>query len=468
MKTETAKVITEEIIGKLRNISGNDWVVSDISQMESYLYDETELAVRPAAADGCVVVKPGTAEEVSEIVKLANEYVIPVVPRGGGTGLCGAAIPTKASIVVSLERLNKLVEFDDKNIMITVEAGVTLEGLLEELKEHDKLFFPVHPGDEGAQIGGMVVENAGGVRAVKHGIMRNHIKGVEVVLPTGELVNLGGKLIKNNMGYDLLHMMIGSEGTLGIVTKATLKLYAKNPNIGTLLVSFNSTEEASDIVPKILQDGITPLAIEYMDREVAMESAEHIGQAYPATEGCADLMFILDEATEDDLYDKCERIVAMCEENGAVDSLIAETTKEQRALLEIRSNVYTAYKENVADALDIAVPSGSVPDMLKDIDRIAKKYNTTSPAVGHIADGNVHNFLMLDKGEIPEYLDDMRNEMYDAAISYGGTVTAEHGTGKTRKRHMEQQYSAREIEIMQNIKRAFDPNGIFNPGTIVD
>ena len=468
MKTEAARVINEEIIGKLQNISGNDWVVSDMSQMESYLYDETELAVRPVAADGCVVVKPGSAEEVSDIVKLANEYKIPVVARGGGTGLCGAAIPTSTSIVVSLERLNKLVEFDDKNIMVTVEAGVTLEGLLEIMKEHDNLFFPVHPGDEGAQIGGMVVENAGGVRAVKHGIMRNHIKGVEVVLPTGELVNLGGKLIKNNMGYDLLHMMIGSEGTLGIVTKATLKLYAKNPNIGTLLVSFNSAEEASDVVPKILQSGITPLAIEYMDREVALESADHIGQAYPASEGSVDLMFILDEATEDELYEKCERIVGMCEENGAVDSLIAETTKEQRALLEIRSNVYTAYKENIADALDIAVPSGAVPDMLKDIDKIAKKYNTISPAVGHIADGNVHNFLMLDNGKIPEYLDDMRNEMYDAAISYGGTVTAEHGTGKTRKIHMEQQYTAREIEIMQNIKKAFDPNGIFNPGTIVD
>lgn len=468
MKTETVKVVTEEIVGKLKNISGNDWVVTDISQMQSYLYDETELAVRPVAADGCVVVKPGTAEEVSEIVKLANEYLIPVVPRGGGTGLCGAAIPIKASIVISLERLNKLVEFDDKNIMITLEAGVTLEGLLEELKAHDNLFFPVHPGDEGAQIGGMVVENAGGVRAVKHGIMRNHIKGVEVVLPTGELVNLGGKLIKNNMGYDLLHMMIGSEGTLGIVTKATLKLYAKNPNIGTLLVSFNTTEDASNVVPKILQAGITPLAIEYMDRETALESADHIGQAYPATEGCVDLMFILDEASEDELFDKCERIVGMCEENGAVDSLIAETTKEQRALLEIRSNVYTAYKENIADALDIAVPSGSVPDMLKDINEIAKKYKTTSPAVGHIADGNVHNFLMLDNGKIPEYLDDMRNEMYDAAISYGGTVTAEHGTGKTRKKHMTQQYTHREIEIMENIKKAFDPNGIFNPGTIVD
>jgi len=457
-----------ELINELVKISGKDWVVTDLSQMQSYLYDETEVKIRPTASEDCVIVKPSSAEEVSEIIKIANKYLVPVVPRGGGTGLCGAAIPTKPSIVLSMERLNKIVEFDNKNLMITVEAGLTLEGLLEELKKHEKLFFPVHPGDEGAQIGGMVVENAGGVRAVKHGIMRNHIKGLEVVLPTGEVVNLGGKLLKNNMGYDLLHMMIGSEGTLGVVTKATLKLYAKNLNFGTLLVSFDTAEEASEVVPKILMDGIIPLAIEYMDREVALIAAEHIGQTYPAKLGSVDLMFILDEATEDDLYNKCERIVEICEENGAIGSLIAETTKDQRSLLEIRSNVYTAYKENVADALDMAVPPGSVPNLLKDINRIAKKYNTISPAVGHIADGNVHNFLMLDNGKLPVYLEDMRNEMYEAALSYGGTITAEHGTGKTRKKHMTQQYTAREIEIMKNIKKSFDPNGILSPGTILD
>ncbi|WP_291637904.1 FAD-binding oxidoreductase [Clostridium sp.] len=457
-----------ELINDLTKIVGEDWVVSELSKMQSYLYDETELKMRPVASEDCVVIKPSTPEEVSAIIKLANKYLVPVVPRGGGTGLCGGSVPTQTSIILSLERLNNIVELDDKNLMITVEAGATLEKMLEELKKYDKLFFPIHPGDEGAQIGGMVVENAGGVSAVKHGIMRNHIKGLEVVLPTGELVQLGGKLLKNNMGYDLLHMMIGSEGTLGIVTKATLRLYAKNPNIGTLLISFNSAEEAASVVPKILQEGITPLAIEYMDREVALEAAKHMGLKYPANKGTADLMFILDEASEDELYQKCERIVGMCEENGAVDSLIAETAKDQKTLMEIRSNVYTAYKKDVADALDMAVPPGSVPEFLKDIINIAKKYNTTSPAVGHIADGNMHNFIMFDNGKMPDYLDDIRNEMYNAAISYGGTVTAEHGTGKTRKKYMSQQYTQREIEIMQNIKKSFDPNGILNPGTIVD
>ncbi|MFO7888178.1 MAG: FAD-binding oxidoreductase [Eubacteriales bacterium] len=458
----------KQIIDRMVEIVGQDYVVDDLSQMKSYLYDETEFKIRPTADEDCIVVKPEKAEQISEIVKYANEFKVSVVARGGGTGLCGAAIPTQPSIIVSLERLDKVVEFDDKNLMITVESGMTLEGLLEALSPYDKLFFPVHPGDEGAQIGGMVVENAGGVRAVKHGIMRNHVKGVEIVLPTGELVNFGGKLIKNNMGYDLLHMIIGSEGTLGIVTKATLKLYPKNKHIGTLVVSFDSKEEAADVVPKILQEGITPLAIEYMEKETALESAEHLGITYPAKQGTVDLMFILDETCEDDLYDKSGRIVEMCEENGAVDSLIAETTTEQKTLLDIRSNVYTAYKENIADALDIAVPPSKVPEMINELNRIAKKYNTTAPSVGHIADGNVHNFIMLEDGKLPDYLEEIRNEMYDAAIKLGGTVTAEHGTGKTRKKHMSMQYTEREMLIMENIKKAFDPNNILNPHTIVD
>lgn len=458
----------KEVFEKLIGICGEDYVVSELSQMKGYLYDETETLLRPEASEDCVVVKPSCSEEISEIIKYANEELIPVVPRGGGTGLCGAAIPTQSSIVLSLERLNKIVEFDDKNLMITTEAGVTLAELSEELKKHDKLFFPVHPGDEGAQIGGMVAENAGGVRAVKHGIMRNHIKGLEVVLPTGEIVNLGGKLIKNNMGYDLLHMMIGSEGTLGIVTKVTLKLYAKTEHIGTLLVSFDTREDAASVVPKILQEGIVPLAIEYMERFVAEEAAKHLGLTWPAKNGSVDLMFILDEATEDDLFSKSERIVEMCEENNAVDSLIAETTKDQRNILEIRSNAYTAFKENVADALDISVPSASVPNIINDLNSIAEKYNTITPAVGHIADGNVHNFIMLENGEIPPYFDEIKQEMYEAALKYGGTVTAEHGTGKTRKKHMNLQYTAREIEIMKSVKKAFDPNGILNPGTILD
>ena len=458
----------KEIIDNLKKIVGEDFVVSELSQMQSYLYDETEPLLRPKACEDCVVVKPSSSKEVSKIVKYANEILIPVVPRGGGTGLCAGTIPLQSSIVLSLERLNKIVELDEENLMITVEAGVTLENLIERLNKHEKLFFPIHPGDEGAQIGGMVAANAGGVNAVRHGIMRNHIKALEVVLPTGELVNLGNKLLKNNMGYDLLNMMIGSEGTLGIVTKATLRLYTKTTNTGTLVVSFNTREDAALVVSKILQEGITPLAIEYMERFVALEAAKHIGKVWPATKGSVDLIFILNEATEDDLYERSEKIIELCDQYNAVDSLIAETTKDQRNILEIRSNAYTAFKENVADALDIAVPPASVPSLIDDLIKISDKYNTITPSVGHIADGNVHNFIMSKNGKLPVYFEAIKEEMYEAAIKYGGTVTAEHGTGKTRKKHMSLQYSEREIEIMRGIKKIFDPNGILNPGTIVD
>ena len=460
--------MNSEIIENLKKITGEDWVTNDLSQMQSYLQDETEALIRVESSKDCVVVKPGSPEEISKILTYANQIMIPVIARGGGTGVCGAAVPIKPSIILSLERLNKIVEFDEKNLMITVESGVTLANLLEELNKQDKLFFPVHPGDEGAQIGGMVATNAGGTKAVKHGIMRNHVKALEVVLPTGEIVTLGGKLIKNNMGYDLLQMMIGSEGTLGVITKVTLKLYAQNKYTGTLVISFNSRRDACDCVPKILQEGITPLAIEYMDRPISEKAAEHLGTKWPATKGSVDLMFMVDGKTEDELYDTSEQIVGICEEHNAVDSIIAETSKDQKEILDIRSNVYTPFKDHVADGLDMAVPPSSVPDFFDDISALSEKYHTKIPAVGHIGDGNIHNFILSDNGKLPSYYEEFKREMYKIALKYGGTITAEHGTGKTRKGCMSLQFTKREIQIMEGIKKTFDPNGILNPGTIVN
>jgi glycolate oxidase len=458
----------KEIVEKLKAIVGEDYVLVNQEQTLGYLYDETEELLRPSAAMDSVVVKPSNPEEISKIMKLANEEMVLVVPRGGGTGLCGAAIPTKTSIVLTDERLNKIIEVDDSNMMVTCEAGVTLAMLIEEMNKHEKLFFPVHPGDEGAHLGGMVVENAGGAKAIRHGIMRNHIKALEVVLPTGEIVNLGGKLIKNNMGLDLLQLMIGSEGILGIVTKLTLKLYPKEKFTGTLLISFDTREDAISVVPEILQAGIIPLAIEYLEREIAVESAKHLGETWPASVGNVDLMIILSEAKEDDLYEKSEEIVEICENHNALDTLIAETSKEQHSILAIRSNVYTAVVHDAADALDMAVPIASIPEFMNEIFEIANKYGARTPAVGHAGDGNIHNFIMRENGEMPSYYEDIKIDMYKTAIKFGGTITAEHGTGKTRKENMELQLSMREIAIIKGIKLVFDPNNILNPGTIID
>ncbi len=458
----------KEVVDKLKLIVGEDYVIEHIDQKKGYLYDETEILLRPLASEESIIVKPSCVEEISQIVLLANEELIPIVPRGGGTGLCGGAIPTSMSIVLTDERLSKIIEVDDQNMMITCESGVTLAMLSEEMNKHDRLYFPVHPGDEGAHLGGMVVENAGGARAIRHGIMRNHIKALEVVMPTGEIVNLGGKLVKNNLGLDLLQLMIGSEGILGIVTKLTLRLYPKDKFTGTLLISFDTREDAIAVVPEILQEGILPLAIEYMERDIAVESAKHLGEIWPATKGSVDLIIILSETKEDDLYEKSEQIVEICDRYNALDTMIAETSKEQQNILAIRSNVYTAVVHDAADALDMAVPIASIPAFMREIFEIADKYGARTPAVGHAGDGNIHNFIMRVDGKMPSYYQEIKTDMYKAAVKHGGTITAEHGTGKTRKENIALQLSAKEIDLIKKIKRAFDPNNIMNPGTIID
>ncbi len=460
----------QEFIDALIGICGKDYVYSSKEDVSGYLYDETEEFVRPKACEDCLVVRPGTYEEVSNILKWANETKTPIIPRGGGTGACGAAIPTIPSVIMSMERFKDIVEVDETNMMITCQTGVTLAKLNDYLNENvHALYFPCHPGDEGAQVGGMCIENAGGVRAVKHGIMRSYVKGMKVCLPNGDIVQFGGKLVKNNMGYDLLHLLVGSEGTLAVVLEATLKLYPRLDYTGALVCSFKDTESAVKSVGEVQKAGIIPLAVEYMDRDIAVETAKRISKTWPMSdEGTVDLIYMVEEATEDALYETAGTIAEICEKNGAVGSVIAENEKEQRNILEIRSDIYEVFKPEFVDSLDTAVPVAHIGDLLRDIDAIAEKYGTRSPRFGHVADGNFHNFILMVDGKVPEWADDMRRDVYKAALKYGGTVTAEHGTGKTRKPYMELQYTPHVLEIMRNIKRAFDPNNILNPGVIVD
>ena len=460
----------QEFIDALIGICGKDYVYSAKEDVSGYLYDETEEYVRPKACEDCLVVRPGTYEEVSKILQWANETKTHIIPRGGGTGACGAAIPTIPSVIMSMERFKDIVEVDETNMMITCQTGVTLAKLNEYLNENvHALYFPCHPGDEGAQVGGMCIENAGGVRAVKHGIMRSYVKGMKVCLPNGEIVQFGGKLVKNNMGYDLMHLLVGSEGTLAVVLEATLKLYPRLDYTGALVCSFKDTESAVKSVGEVQKAGIIPLAVEYMDRDIAVETAKRISKTWPMSdEGCVDLIYMVEEATEDALYETAGTIAEICENNGAVGSVIAENEKEQRNILEIRSDIYEVFKPEFVDSLDTAVPVAHIGDLLRDINAIAEKYGTRSPRFGHVADGNFHNFILMVDGKVPDWADDMRRDIYKAALKYGGTVTAEHGTGKTRKPYMELQYTPHVLEIMRNVKRAFDPNNILNPGVIVD
>jgi glycolate oxidase len=411
-------------------------------------------------------VKPESTEEISEILKIANYMSFTVVPRGAGTGLCAAALPTEPSVVLSLERLNEIIDVDEDNFTVTCEAGVPLEKLFEELKG-SSLFFPPHPGDEGAQIGGLVVENAGGARAVKYGVLRNFVRGLEVVLPTGEVVKMGGKVVKNNSGLSLMHLMIGSEGILGIVTEVTLRLYPESKEQVSLIVPYGDRHTALESVPAMLREGIVPMAVEYMERDLIDRSCEHLGQKWPGGSGEAFLYIIVTGNTKDNVYAQCEQINEVCENSGSKDMLIAERRRDQEKVLDIRSNIYTALEPDSADILDVTVPPAQIGELMDRVDDIAEKYETDIPAYGHVADGNLHPHLMKENGETPPYMEGIKEEIYDTAIKLGGVITGEHGIGKTRIRNLPQALDEVSISLMKRIKDVFDPNGILNPGTVV-
>ena len=454
----------EEILSELRSIVGDDWVIIGEEKVQGYLYDETPPPMLPEASKDVAVVKPGNVEEVSEIVKLANQHRVPIFPRGGGTGLVGACIPTISGIILSLERMNKIT-VDEENLIAEAEAGATLADLIKAA-EQAGLFFPPHPGDEGAQIGGLLACNAGGVRAVKTGVMRNYVKGMEVVLPTGEILRLGGKLVKNNAGYDLMHLIIGSEGTLGIITKAWIRLQPKAVASATIIIPFRDRETALKTVPAIFHEGIIPLAIEYMERDLLEKTAEQLGLVWPCREGDHQLMLILAEASESALYDECEKLMNLCERLGSLEPLLAESSEEQGMLLKIRSEIYSALRSNVIDILDTTVPPAQLVELIKAVEKLGKKYNTYLPVFGHAGDGNLHIHIMREEGWTREMYDRLRDEIYEKTIELGGTITGEHGIGITRKKSLGKFLDKKALELMKAIKRVFDPNNILNPDKI--
>lgn len=457
----------EQVIKKMKEIVGENWVVTDKEKVSSYCEDETERAMKPKVCTDCVVVKPSTTEEISEIMKYANENKVIVVARGGGTSLSGAAVTIMPSIVISMERMNKIIEVDETSLTIECEAGVTLLQMVELFNKHDRLYFPIHPGDEGAQVGGLVVMNAGGVRAVRDGVMRDQVKELEVVLPSGEVIHVGGKLIKNNAGLDLKNLLIGSEGILGIVTKATLSIKPKDKYTGSLVVSFNDETDAVNSVTEIFKNGIRPLAIEYMEKTAIQRAAKGIGLTWPSSAGKIDLYFIVSERKEDDLYEMYETIVEICEENNAISSFVAESSKEQRNILDIRSHVYPSMNDDMVDAVDAAVPIKYLPKYMNELAKLAEKYNVEISTIGHIGDGNMHNSILNKGAEKPDNYEELVDDIFALVIDCKGAITGEHGIGKVRNKKLKFQFSETELRLMREIKKVFDPNDILNPGTAI-
>ena len=452
------------LLDTLAEVVGKDWVITEREFMESYLKDETPEPMQPSPASDLILVKPSSTREVSQILRTANEEKIPVFPVGGRTGLVGGSVPTEPGIILSLERMSK-IEIDRENLMAIAEAGGTLADLIKASGEAN-LFFPLHPGDEGAQIGGLIATNAGGVRAVKYGVMRNYVKGMEVVTPTGEVVNLGGRLVKNNTGYDLMHLIIGSEGTLCIITKAVIKLYPKSMFTATLVVPFNNRSDAISSVQNILHSGVIPLAVEYVEIGEANASARHLGEEWPTQTGKAQLIIMLTGTTEDELLSACEKISKVSEENNACEIMLAETKEEQERILRIRSNIYTTLKPRMIDILDVTVPPSKLGELLNAVDEIARKHKTSLPVYGHAGDGNLHVHIMKNEEKEPDYVEAVKREIYAAGIRLGGVITGEHGIGRIRTGEMALVLGPKEIDLAKGIRRLFDPNSILNPGKV--
>jgi len=465
--------VTEEILAELKEIVGEKNVLTDREKIEAYSHDETPKEKYGSMPE--VVVKPSSTGEVQAVVKLANRELIPVTPRGAGSGLSGGAIPDQGGIVLSVENMDKVIEYDFDNMMMVLQGGVITNNVQEDLAE-EGLFFAGYPMSlESCFIGGNIAENAGGGKAVKYGVTGRYVMGMEVVLPTGEVMKLGGKRVKDVTGYDLKKLMIGSEGTLGIVTEATIKLLPKPTKEVALLVLFADAETAIAAVPKIMTEtGIIPTGIEFMDQRSVRASCEYLNEHLPYQDCGAMLLIEVDGAEEEQVENDYFKIGEICEKNGAQEVYVADNHTTRERVWDVRRNIAEAFMVVSPEQSleDIVVPVASIPDLIPELDRLSDKYDIQIPCYGHAGDGNLHATLVknpdhsMDKWYQIE--EKCLKDLYDITYELGGTISGEHGIGSKRKKYFPEAVSAVELELMKKIKKAFDPNNIMNPGKIFD
>jgi glycolate oxidase len=419
-----------------------------------------------------IVVQAISTEEVSNVMKYAYQNNIPVTPRGSGTGLVGAAVPLKGGIVIDLSRMNKILELDEENLTLTLESGVLLMDIGKYVEEFD-LFYPPDPGEKSATIGGNISTNAGGMRAVKYGVTRDYVRGLEVVLPNGDIVNLGGKVVKNSSGYALKDLIVGSEGTLGIVTKAILRLLPLPKKALSLLIPFESLERAIDTVPKIIKSKTIPTAIEFMQREAILAAEEFLGKSFPDKSSDAYLLLTFDGNSTEEIEKDYENVANICLEAGALDVLISDTEERQESIWSARGCFLEAIKALTTemDEVDVVVPRNQIGKFVTFTHELEHKANIRIKSFGHAGDGNLHVYILrddLDEEAWHEKLKEVMQIMYNKAKELKGQVSGEHGIGFAKKGYLKESLPNECIDIMQGIKLAFDPKNILNPGKVCE
>jgi glycolate oxidase len=458
--------LTPELIQRLSSVVGAEHVLADDEARALYGRDETEDFSFPPD----VVVKPSTTQQVAEILKLANRHRVPVTPRGGGTGLSGGALPVYGGIVLSMERFKRIIDIDEKNFQAVVEPGVITQVFQEECEKRG-LYYPPDPASRGSShLGGNLAECSGGPRAVKYGVTKDYVLGLEAVLPTGEIINTGGRVLKNVSGYNLTQLIIGSEGTLAVITKIIFRLVPLPRVKKVLLVAFNALEDAVAAVASIFQRGITPSALEFMERAAVRAAEMQLGKTFPNGNAEAQLLIEVDGNYEEALTKDIEVIAEVVEQHHALDVLLAEDRQKIDDVWALRRSMGEAVKKlSTYKEEDTVVPRAALPQLIRGVKDICGKYGITSICYGHAGDGNVHVNILKDKMDDAtwaRHLDTAIREIFQLTVSLGGTISGEHGIGYSQKAYLPIALSPIDLKLMQDIKRTFDPNNILNPGKI--
>lgn len=457
--------VTEQDIVYLNSIAA-ERVISGESISEDYCHDELGgISSYPE-----VLIKVISTEEVSMIMTYAHKRRLPVVVRGSGTGLVGAAVAVYGGIMIETTSMNEILELDEENLTVTVQPGVLLMDLAEYVEKND-YFYPPDPGEKSATIGGNISTNAGGMRAVKYGVTRDYVRGLTIVLPTGEIVELGGKVVKNSSGYSLKDLIIGSEGTLGIITQAVLKLLPLPKRSTSLLVPFETMEQAIEVVPKIIKSKIIPTAIEYMSRDTILFAEDFLGKKFPDTQHDSYILLSFDGNTVEQIDTEIKTVADLCLELGALDVYIVDTDERKKSVWSARGAFLEAIKASTTqmDECDVVVPRNQVAEFIKYTHQVAKEIGMRIPSFGHAGDGNLHIYICRDelgKNEWEQKLDQAFRLMYSKAAELQGLVSGEHGIGYAKKVYLSELFGKTHIRLMQGIKQAFDPENLLNPGKI--
>ncbi|MBE6537575.1 MAG: FAD-binding oxidoreductase [Ruminococcaceae bacterium] len=458
--------ITESDIAALRAIVGENEVLVGDSISPDYAHDELGGIEKMPEA----LVRAYTTEEISEIMKLAYERCIPVTVRGSGTGLVGSAVAVEGGILLETTKMNKILELDKNNLTVTVQPGVLLMELAAFAEENDFL-YPPDPGEKSATIGGNISTNAGGMRAVKYGVTRDYVRALTVVMPNGEILELGAKVAKNSSGYSLKDLVIGSEGTLCIITEAVLKLVPLPKVSVSLLVPFSDMKSAIEAVPKIICSKVTPTAIEYMSRDTILFSESYLGKKFPDTKNDAYILLTFDGNTDAQVESDMNTVANLCLEIGALDAYIVDTEERKKAVWSARGAFLEAIKASTTemDECDVVVPKDMIAEFIKFTHTLSDEMGMRIPSFGHAGDGNLHIYICrddLDEETWKAKLSECFDRMYKKAEEIGGLVSGEHGIGYAKKGYLRRQYGETPIALMQGIKRVFDEKNILNPGKV--